>query len=123
MLDMSRVSGDKSGRKYGLLSNYVYNLKTAKEWDSRLFWFQLLMVVPNVAASLLGTWLPSRLVADLSGHMGIPRLLLELALICLALWVCNAAANMAMKYCEVLGGLDQQLLCPKIRGKDHGCGL
>ncbi len=103
MLDMSRVSGDKSGRKYGLLSNYIYNLKTAKEWDSRLFWFQLLMVVPNVAASLLGTWLPSRLVADLSGHMGIPRLLLELALICLALWVCNAAANMVMKYCEVLG--------------------
>ncbi len=104
MLYMSRVFDDKSRRKYGLISNFIYNMKAAKEWDTKLFWFQILMVIPTVAASLLGTYLPSRLVADLSGQAGIPRLLLELALISLILWICNAAANVALEYCDLEGG-------------------
>lgn len=104
MLYMSQVFDDKSRQKYGLISNFIYNMKSAKEWDNKLFWFQILMVVPTVAASLLGTYLPSRLVADLSGQMGIPRLLLELTLISLALWACNAASNVALEYCELQGG-------------------
>jgi len=100
---MSKVFDDKSRRKYGLISNFVYNMKSAKEWDKKLFWFQILMVIPNVAASLLGTFLPSRLVADLTGRMGIPRLVLELALISLVMWACNAAANIALEYCDMVG--------------------
>lgn len=103
MLYMSKVFDDKSRRKYGLISNFVYNMKSAKEWDKKLFWFQILMVIPTVAASLLGTYLPSRLVADLSSHMGIPRLLLELALLSLAMWACNTASNVAMEYCSLEG--------------------
>ena len=103
MLYMSKVFDDKSRRKYGLLSNFVYNMKSSKEWDKKLFWFQILMVIPTVAASLLGTYLPSRLVEDLSSHMGIPRLLLELALISLAMWACNTASNVALEYCSLEG--------------------
>lgn len=33
MLYMSRVFDDKSRRKYGLVSNFIYNMKSAKEWD------------------------------------------------------------------------------------------
>lgn len=112
MLYMSQVFDDKSRQKYGLISNFIYNMKSAKEWDNKLFWFQILMVVPTVAASLLGTYLPSRLVADLSGQMGIPRLLLELTLISLALWACNAASNVALEYCE-LQGAPSVLITPK----------
>lgn len=103
MLYMSRVFDDKSRRKYGLISNFIYNMKSAKEWDKKLFWFQILMVIPTVAASLLGTYLPSRLVADLSGQMAVSRLLLELALISLVMWVCNAASNVALEYCDLEG--------------------
>ncbi len=103
MLYMSKVFDDKSRRKYGLVSNYIYNMKAAKEWDRKLFWGEILLVVPTVAASLLGTWLPSKLVADLSGGMEIPQLIMELALIAAAMWICNAAANMMVEYCEMEG--------------------
>lgn len=103
MLYMSRVFDDKSRRKYGLVSNYIYNMKAAKEWDRKLFWGEVLLVVPTVAASLLGIWLPSKLVADLSGGMEIKQLVLELALIAAAMWICNSASNMMMEYCEMEG--------------------
>lgn len=103
MLYMSKVFDDKSRRKYGLVSNFIYNMKSAKEWDRKLFWFQILMVVPTVAASLLGSYLPSKLVADLSGGAPVFRLLLHLALIALAMWACNTASNVALEYCELEG--------------------
>jgi len=100
---MSRVFDDKARRKYGLISNFVYNMSAARKWDQKLFWAQILMIIPNVAASLLGTYLPSRLVADLSAQVGMQRLLLELALIALIMWVCNTAANVMVEYCEFEG--------------------
>lgn len=103
MLYMAKVFDDKSRRKYGLVSNYIYNMKAAKEWDGKLFWGEIFLVFPTVAASLLGTWLPSRLVADLSGGMGIPGLVLEIALIAAVMWICNAAANVMTEYCEAEG--------------------
>lgn len=103
MLYVAKVFDDKSRRKYGLVSNYIYNLKAAKEWDQKLFWGEIFLVFPTVAASLLGTWLPSRLVADLSGGMGIPGLVLEIALIAAVMWICNVAANVMTEYCEAEG--------------------
>ncbi len=103
MLYVAKVFDDKSRRKYGLVSNYIYNLKAAKEWDQKLFWGEIFLVFPTVAASLLGTWLPSRLVAGLSGGMGIPGLVLEIALIAAVMWICNVAANVMTEYCEAEG--------------------
>lgn len=103
MLYLSKVFDDKSRRKYGLVSNYIYNMKAIKEWDKKLFWGQIVVVVPSVAASLLGSWLPSRLVADLTGHIEIPQLILEIAVISIIMWICNAASNMLMEYCGFEG--------------------
>lgn len=103
MLYMSRVFDDKSRRKYGLISNYVYNMKVAREWNRKLFWGEILLVFPTVAASLLGTWLPSRLVTDLTDGVGISRLVMEIALIAVIMWLCNAIANMMMEYCDLEG--------------------
>lgn len=103
MLYMSRVFDDKSRRKYGLVSNFIYNMKSAKEWDKKLFWAQILMIVPNVAASLLGTYLPSRLVSDLTMQIGIPALMLELVVICAIMWICKAASEAMIEYCDFEG--------------------
>lgn len=103
MLYLSRVFDDKSRRRYGLASNFIYNMKSAKEWDKKLFWAQILMVFPNVTASLLGTYLPSRLVSDLSMQIEIPVLMLELVLICTVMWICKAASEMMLEYCEFEG--------------------
>lgn len=103
MLYMSKVFDDKSRRKYGLASNFIYNMKSAKEWDKKLFWAQILMIIPNVAASLLGTYLPSRLVSDLTMQIGIPALMLELVVICGVMWICKAASEAMTEYCEFEG--------------------
>ena len=103
MLYMSRVFDDKSRRKYGLVSNFIYNMKSTKEWDKKLFWAQILMIVPNVAASLLGTYLPSRLVSDLTMQIEIPALMLELVVICGVMWVCKTASEAMIEYCDFEG--------------------
>lgn len=103
MLYMSKVFDDKARRKYGLVSNFLYNMSAAREWDRKLFWAQILVVVPNVAASFLATLLPSRLVADLTAQMEISRMILELALIAAVMWLCNAASQMMLSYCEMEG--------------------
>lgn len=103
MLYFSHVFDDKSRRKYGLVSNYIYNMKAVKEWDKKLFWGQIFGVVPTVAASFLGSWLPSRLVADLTGQIGISRLVLEIAVISVIMWLCSASSNMIMEYCNFEG--------------------
>ncbi|MCI8542646.1 hypothetical protein [Acetatifactor aquisgranensis] len=56
---MSKVFDDKARRKYGLVSNFLYNMS---------------------AASFLATLLPSRLAADLTARMEISRMVPELAL-------------------------------------------
>lgn len=103
MLYMSKIFDDKSRRKYGLISNFLYNMSASREWDKKLFWAQILVVIPNVTASFLATLLPSRLVADLTAHMEISRLILELAVIAAVMWLCNAAAEMMLSYCESEG--------------------
>ena len=104
MLYMSKVFDDKSRRKYGLVSNFIYNLKAVKEWDNKLFWAQILVVVPYVADSLLGSYLPARLVSDLTGQVPLGQTLLTLALIALVMWLCNAAANVMIEFCYFASG-------------------
>lgn len=103
MLYLSRVFDDKARRKYGLVSNFLYNMRAAGKWDKKLFWAQILVVFPNVAASFLATVLPSRMVADLTAQMEIGRMILELALIAAAMWLCNAVSGMMLSYCEIEG--------------------
>lgn len=125
MLYMSKVFGDKSRRKYGLVSNFIYNMKSTKEWDKKLFWAQILMIVPNVAASLLGTYLPSRLVSDLSGQIGIPALMLELVVICGVMWLCKAASEVMVEYCDFEGSFISTFYARKFAHKimdvDYDC--
>lgn len=104
MLYMSKVFDDKSRRKYGLVSNFIYNLKAVEEWDNKLFWAQILVVVPYVADSLLGSYLPARLVSDLTGQVPLSQMLLTLALIALVMWLCNAAANVMIEFCYFASG-------------------
>ncbi len=103
MLYMSQVFDDKARRKYGLISNVVYNMKIAREWDKKLFWFQLLLAPPQIAAALMGAYLPSRLVANLTAHVELGRLLLELGVMAAVMWLGNALFNMMLEYCGEAG--------------------
>ena len=113
MIYMERVFNERKRRKYGLISNYIYNMKAAKDWDKKLFWGQIAVFIPTVAASLLGAWLPSRLVFDLTSQISLSKLILEIALISFALWVCNASANVITEYCSFKGHFIQTYYAKK----------
>lgn len=103
MLYMSKVFDDKSRRKYGLISNFIYNMKAAREWDKKLFWAQIFAIIPGSLGSLLGTYMPSRLVKDLTSQIGIPQLVLNMALVTALMWICNSVYTMLIEYCENAG--------------------
>lgn len=103
MLYLSGVYADRNRRKYGLASNFIYNMKAAKEWDKKLFYSQVLFFVPNVAASFLGTLLPARLVLGLETHAPVGRILLEMAMIAFVMWICNTVSGGMDKYCRFQG--------------------
>lgn len=98
MNEMYHISADRQKRKYGYFSNFYYFLKTMFEWDKLLFFSQVLMIFPKVAASLLGTMLPARLVSSLESKGTILQVMLPLLVITLILTACNMLASAMENY-------------------------
>lgn len=72
---------------HGWISNIIFNMKSAKIWDKKLFWYQLLSVLPNVAGTYLGFLLPSELVRGLENHWSVTRLIVSVSVIAACLCV------------------------------------
>ena len=125
MLYMNKVFDDRSRRKYGLISNFLYNMKATKEWDRKLFWAQIFAVVPGAFGSLLGTYLPSKLVEDLTAQITIPHLVFHMAFIAVMMWICNCVYNMLIEYCGNIGQFIQYhyagKFVHKIMDVDYDC--
>ncbi len=64
------------------LSNILYNIKTSKDWDRKLFYYQFLPVLPGVIAAYLGILLPAKLVQGLEEGWEFQELVLCLSIIC-----------------------------------------
>lgn len=73
-------------RKYGLVSNVIYNMKSSKAWDSKLFYYQLMMIFPDVAAACMGVLLPAWLVKGLEAKWDLGKLLLTIFLLAFGIW-------------------------------------
>ena len=78
-----RQSKEYGERKYGLISNVIYNMRSSKIWDRKLFYFQLLMIFPDVASAYLGVLLPAQLVRGLKEKWDMAALLLTIFLLAL----------------------------------------
>ncbi len=70
-------------KKYTLGRNIVFHLKSAKQWNKWVCYFQFLDVIPNMVATFLGIWLPSLIVSQL--QEGVPLKLLMISIIVLSL--------------------------------------
>ncbi len=73
-------------RKYGLVSNVAYNMKASKIWDKKLFYYQLLLMFPDVAAACLGVLLPARLVRGLEEKWEMVPLLFTVFFLAFGIW-------------------------------------
>lgn len=79
-----KIQGEK---KYGLVSNVIYNMRSSKAWDPKLFYYQLLMIFPDVAAACMGVLLPAWLVKGLEAKWDLGKLLLAIFLLAFGIWV------------------------------------
>lgn len=98
MNDMYHITADKQKRNHNYFSNLIYYMKNMREWDKRMFYCSILVVFPAVAASYLGTLLPSSLVAGLEKHGTMLTVMLPLLVITLSMLVCNMLRSAMESY-------------------------
>lgn len=98
MNNMYHISADRKKGKYGLISNYIYYMKCMKDWDKKLFFAQLFVAIPTVAAVFVETLLPAALVGGLEAGTNIGYLLLNMALLALVLLGCGVCTNIMENY-------------------------
>lgn len=98
MNDMYHITADKQKQNHNYFSNLVYYMKNMREWDKRMFYCSILIVFPAVAASYLGTLLPSSLVAGLERHGTMLMVMLPLLVITLSMLVCNMLRSAMESY-------------------------
>lgn len=76
-------------KKYSLISNIIFHLKSAKQWNKWVCYFQFLQVIPNMSATFLGIWLPSLIVSQLQEKVPLEVLLASIIIISLGMLVSN----------------------------------
>ncbi len=67
--------------QYSLIRNIVFHLKSAKQWNKWVCYFQFLDVIPNMAATFLGIWLPSLIVSELQGGVSLKVLMASIIIL------------------------------------------
>lgn len=82
----SKIKAEKKN-EYGFFSNTIFNMRSAKKWDQKLFWFQLLAVPPTVASGWLGVLLPAELVRALESKWSMGQLTAYIFLLAFCMWI------------------------------------
>lgn len=78
-------------KKYTLGRNVLFHLNSARQWNKWVCYFQFLDVIPNVAATFLGIWLPSLIVSMLQRGTSLKALLATIILVSSGMLVSNVA--------------------------------
>lgn len=105
MIELEAVFGNREKRQYGLLSNIAYNLRQCYEFDKRMFYFQVLPIVPAVAAAYLGTLIPSEVVRALQEQWDMRRMVQYICVLSLIMLLCNmlvSGMNVYVNKCSYL---------------------
>lgn len=123
MVEMQEVFGRRKKGKYGLGSNILFHLRSSREVDKKLFYFQLIPIIPTVAASFLGTLIPSEVVRSLQGRWNVGVMVVYICALTFVMLVCNMAVGgmdaYAARMSKVLAYLFQKKCFHKIMGMDY----
>lgn len=85
-------------KTYGWFSNIIYNMKSTRAWDKKLFYSQLLPVIPNVAGTYLGALLPAEMLRGLENRWDIKELILYIFLLALGICLAQILVEMSGNY-------------------------
>lgn len=83
---------------YSWLSNILFNMNSAKEWDKRLYYYQFLPVIPSVLGTYLGLLMPSELVRGLENKWRFELIMLYILVLSLGMMLCNVLEQGMFEY-------------------------
>lgn len=89
MAQLNKIFGMEKKQKYGMISNIWFNMKETKKWNKKLFSYQWLCILPNVAAAFIGTLLPAELVRGLENGWDIEDIMVYIFLLTVIMWFCH----------------------------------
>ena len=90
--------GRREPAGYTLASNLFFHLKSAKQWNKWVCYFQFLAVVPGMTATFLGIWLPSLIVSQLQGKVSLAALLTSVIAVAAAILACSVVNSSMQQY-------------------------
>lgn len=73
--------------RYSLIRNIIFHLNCARQWNKWVCYFQFLDVIPNMAATFLGIWLPSLIVSELQDGVSLTVLMASIIIFSLGMLV------------------------------------
>lgn len=85
-------------KRYSLGRNIVFHLKSAKQWNKWVCYFQFLDVIPNMTATFLAIWLPSLIVSQLQEGVSLQVLVVSIVIISLGMLVSNVTDTAMGQY-------------------------
>lgn len=107
MFEHDAAFNERKRRKYGIVSNFLYYLREAKSKDKKLFYYQVLPVIPFGISSVIGTILPSEVVRGLEEQWQLSTLAGYIFLLAAVMWVSNLAVIYMRNYQFVMGRILQ----------------
>ena len=98
MIEFQQVFGNRNKRQYGLLSNLLYNMRASYAFDKKLFFFQILPIIPAIIAAFLGTLIPSEVVRSLQNQWNISKMVCYICVLVFIMFLCNMISKGMMVY-------------------------
>ena len=86
---MEQGNRNKGGKTYNIFSNLKFHMHSAKQWNKKLFYFQILGVIPGVISGFAAALLPAMLVAALEQKREVHTLVLLIIGLGITLWICD----------------------------------
>ncbi|MDE6750844.1 MAG: ABC transporter ATP-binding protein/permease [Lachnospiraceae bacterium] len=99
--------------KYSLGRNIIFHLKSAKQWNKWVCYFQFLDVIPDMSATFLGIWLPSLIVSELQEGVSLKVLMASIIIISLGMLI-SKVINAGMSQYLYRHGLSLTLYYDKL---------
>lgn len=81
-----------------MFDNIYFHLKSAKKWDEKLFWYQFLLLVPQMGFTFLSILLPSYIVTILQENVSLAVLLTRISIIVIGMAFCNIVSSGMEQY-------------------------
>lgn len=87
-----------NSKKYSLGGNILFHLNSARQWNQWVCYFQFLDVIPNMAATFLGIWLPTLIVSELQSGVTLTVLMASIITVSVGLLLSNVADTAMTQY-------------------------